>query len=510
MPTQKFQIFQVATEELETKSFLGRDHLVVPVILLKEGVVNCMTCPTPELVLAKEFAKFEGMWNGRPITLGHPIRAGIPVSANTTDIFENEVIGQIFNVRGDNDKLKGDAWLDLEKIEELSSDIVERINDGQKIEVSTAYSADVTMRSGKFNGEAFGAVQSDIKPDHLAVLPLGTDGACSWEDGCGLPRLNQVFKCPKGFVDMQFRANSKSIKASCDGCEDCKCKINSPVKIKTKGISPEEARDRLLKVFSTGLSDRDTRAALEAALEGENDDDSFFFPFVLAVFDDTFIFEDGKGNVLERDFAINSDGTISLGEELTKVRPETQFVPVKLNEEIKTMSKKEKTVDALIANGNTRFTKESRDWLLTLEEDQLEMLIPTESEPDDDPVPIKAKTDDNEQTPVEDDEEDETTQTAEAYLSSIKNPEVRASLSAGLEMYRAQRSAMVKELITNENCSFSEEELNACEIDNLEKLRQLAGLPKPDYSAKGGPKLELIKSNQAPAAPKIFPKKSAN
>ena len=47
------------------------------------------------------------------------------------------------------------------------------------------------MTQHVFNGEKFEGSQTDIKPDHLAILDATKTGACSWEDGCGAARLNQ-------------------------------------------------------------------------------------------------------------------------------------------------------------------------------------------------------------------------------------------------------------------------------------------------------------------------------
>lgn len=512
--TLKYQVFAADSSLAETKQFLGRDHLVVPVVLLKEGVIQCMTCPTPELVTAKEFAKFEEMWNGRPITIGHPIRGGVPVSANTTSVLETEAIGTIFDVRLDGDKLKGNAWLDLERVEALGSDVIDRINDGQQIEVSTGYFADVAATSGKFNGEAFGAIQSDIKPDHLAILPAGDFGACSWKEGCGLPRLNSIFKCPNGFTDM-IVGKDGTLKANCGSCEGCECKVlpgeiiaeqvsAEIVKgVVTKGPTPAEINARLLKVYSTGLSDHDRRAALDAALE--NEDDGFSFPFVLDVFEDTVVFMDGMGKVLERSFAIESDGSISLGEELTEVRPETSFVPVRTNKEIKAMSKKTKAVDALIANQGTRFTEDEREWLTALESVQLELLDPVEVEA---PAEVK-ETEEDVKPPAEVAQEATSAQTPEEVFANIANPELREHIKAGFELFKENKAKLVAGLMANAHNTFTQEELDACDLANLEKLTALAGPPPGDYTAKGGTKLAVV-SNAAPSAPAIFPRKTAS
>ncbi|KKL14391.1 hypothetical protein LCGC14_2516160, partial [marine sediment metagenome] len=123
------------------------------------------------------------------------------------------------------------------------------------------------------------------------------------------------------------------------------------------------------------LSDTDRRRALEAVL---NLSDDLRFAWVVAVFSDTFIFEH-NGALWRQGFVISDDGTISLGDDLVKVRPETQFVDVKTNQE--TAMDKEQKVNGLIANKATKFTDENKTWLMSLEEEQLDMLDPVEAAP---------------------------------------------------------------------------------------------------------------------------------
>lgn len=187
---------RIVTNQVETATVERRtwgpegtplEWVVAPVVALVAGVVN------GELVTAAEIEKSWFAWNGRPIPLGHPMRDGRYVSANTLNVLEGEVVGWFFNAAFDADRLTGEIWLSVALAERLGGDALAAmtaLESGTPIEVSTAYFCEVEPRAGTFNGEAFDGVQRHLQPDHLALL-LHEKGACSWMDGCGAPRVNQ-------------------------------------------------------------------------------------------------------------------------------------------------------------------------------------------------------------------------------------------------------------------------------------------------------------------------------
>jgi len=165
----------------------GKPYLIAPVVAIREGVLNNI------LYLSEEFGRYFESWNGRPVPLGHPKRNGEYVSANSPDIWANEVPGYFWEVMVEGDRLKGDIWIELEKAEKIGKpalDVVERLRAGDAIEVSTGLYADIEETAGTWNGKAYEGIARNIRPDHLALLP-NEIGACSWDDGCGTPRVNQ-------------------------------------------------------------------------------------------------------------------------------------------------------------------------------------------------------------------------------------------------------------------------------------------------------------------------------
>ena len=177
----------VDTAAVRRETMDGREWLVVPVVALVEGVVN------GAFVSADELARSLHSWNGRPVPVGHPQKNGQFISANSPDVIEQDVIGNLFNVSLVDNRLKGEMWLDVAKAERLGGDALDAVNRleaGELVDVSTAYYADLEPRRGTFNGKQFTASQHNLFPDHLAIL-LHEPGACSVQDGCGAPRVNQ-------------------------------------------------------------------------------------------------------------------------------------------------------------------------------------------------------------------------------------------------------------------------------------------------------------------------------
>ncbi len=321
-----------AIDEIRHETHQGVDHLVVPMIVLTEGVLSPSNASAPELALASEYGRHPGGWDGRPVVFDHPVRDGIQVSANSPDIIENEAFGQLFNTHLDGVKLKTEAWINLEKVGTLSQDVQDAIADletdnGEITEVSTGLFVSLESFKGEFQGEVFNSIWRDVVPDHLAILPKGTIGACSVEDGCGAPRINASrVICGEGCT-----------------CEVCRTASDSP-SLSVQATNPEEGKKGLfqglmekfqsvMRFRSQGLSDDDTRNAIEAGLRKLVADD---FIWIVAVFqsEGTFVYEQGfDGKALSRSFEIDDSGDISIGEVATEVRPETTFVPVSVPQE---------------------------------------------------------------------------------------------------------------------------------------------------------------------------------
>jgi len=186
-----------AGDAVRYETLRGSPYLVAPVVLVREGVLN------GDYLDYSEIQSSVTGWNGRPITAppepdasGHPRDDGEFVSANSPDVREEMTIGEVLAVHADDDEraLKGEAWLSIESakaVGDLAVETLRRIARGEQVEVSTGYFRRLTQSSGTHNGEEYENTQHDLMPDHLAMLPNEV-GACSWEDGCGTPRVEAV------------------------------------------------------------------------------------------------------------------------------------------------------------------------------------------------------------------------------------------------------------------------------------------------------------------------------
>lgn len=170
-------------------TYQNRATLVVPVVMLRQAVVN-------GAFVAKE-QLWPDSWNGVPVTLRHPSENGGNefVSANDPDVLEKFSIGRIFNAYMDNDKLKAEAWIDIEKANLVYPGIIAMLESGKPMDVSTAYFALRDDTHGTYGGKQYQIKHHDLKPDHLALLP-DESGACSWQDGCGV-RVNMEVNAMK-------------------------------------------------------------------------------------------------------------------------------------------------------------------------------------------------------------------------------------------------------------------------------------------------------------------------
>lgn len=184
----KFTSNLADTAHVRRENVDGVAYLVAPVVAVKEGVMN------GEFVSAEEIEHLFQTWNGRPFVLAHPEDAdGESTTANDPTVLARIGVGRLFNVTFDGDALRGEVWVAVERARKMGTDaleLVRRLEKGQPVEVSTAYFRDREETPGEFGGVEYEAIAHDLKPDHLAAL-LHDVGACSWDDGCGVPRVNK-------------------------------------------------------------------------------------------------------------------------------------------------------------------------------------------------------------------------------------------------------------------------------------------------------------------------------
>ena len=146
----------------------------------------------PLLHKVEDFGKFPEAWNGIPVVIDHPEEEGVNVSANSPAIIDSRTVGRVYNTHVKDSKLVAEVWLDEEKLNQVSPDTLEHINQGNPIEVSVGVFTEQEEKEGEWNGTEYKAIARNHRPDHLALL-TECIGACSLADGCGI-RANRKKK----------------------------------------------------------------------------------------------------------------------------------------------------------------------------------------------------------------------------------------------------------------------------------------------------------------------------
>ena len=170
------------TYDIRNETLDGREYIVAPVVMMKTGVHHGSAGPIFHDIA--ELGAIPESWNGIPVTIGHPQDGDRNISANSPDQHEKSV-GKIFNTHVDGDKLRAEAWLDVQKLTATSPEALEYITQKKQLDVSVGVFTEDLVMAGTYGDEKYEAVARAYRPDHLALLP-GEQGACSWQDGCGI------------------------------------------------------------------------------------------------------------------------------------------------------------------------------------------------------------------------------------------------------------------------------------------------------------------------------------
>lgn len=319
-----------------------QEHLVVPVVAIKEGVLNEIFYP------ADEIASFAEAWNGVPVPVNHPTEGGKFISANSPHVENIFNIGKLYNVKFVDNSLKGEIWINIKKAIKLGFDsVVNSLKEGEMMEVSTGMFLEKKMESGVFNNKAYTAVAKNIRPDHLALLPE-TNGACSIKDGCGAMRVNEAKPCCGSCGEKQAM--------------NMRQKINDAIKLVGKKLG----------FISNELSFEDISRQLYKILDAKRTGD--IYPYIVDVFDDSFVFD--LGGSLNKQSYIIKNGLVEIVGESEKVSLMKEYKPVTGNNLATNTTEgakmpNDKLVAELIANATNQFTADEQAQLAGLSEELL-------------------------------------------------------------------------------------------------------------------------------------------
>lgn len=199
-------LFNVGGKKPTYQTLEGKRYLVVSMAMLTEGVHSGSNGPL--YYPKEELAKTPVVWNTKPIVVYHPEQNGKGVSATLPEILETRKVGMVMNTKFDN-KLRAEAWLDEAKLKKVDKRVLNSIQKGEMVEVSTGLFTDNIQKEGEWNGEKYKAIATNYRPDHLAILPDRV-GACSIADGAGLLQLNEEAKNIIG-LELKITENEQDV-----------------------------------------------------------------------------------------------------------------------------------------------------------------------------------------------------------------------------------------------------------------------------------------------------------
>lgn len=425
-------------------------HYVVPVVMMVEGVHNGSGGRT--FHSSQELSNSVELWQNAPVTIHHPVIGDEFVSVHEDGIEEQYVVGYVSEAVMKDNKLTATLKLNCEKLNQLSPETVQAIQNGNIMEVSIGVFTDTEEKEGEWNGETYERIAHNHRPDHLALLP-GEVGACSVKDGCGL-RVNNNKKEGGTNVDV-VTVNSEMLKhLNKEGFAVV------PITINQEGFSA------IMNRIYNMLNSMDTQGVyyyLEEAYDG------------YLVYNKRT--EDGKSELYKQTYQTNADGTIELTGEPVKVTRKIEYIQVNNEKEEEMCEPCKERVNELIAHESTHFDETDREWLEALTEDKLDKLVPKNMQ-----VNVTVPS-------VED--AVKVIQTNAKGLDDYLNvlPEnVRAEVNLGLATFKERKDALIASIQANtEKDTWSEDELNVMSLNTLQKLEKsvIKKGEMHDYSVNG-------------------------
>lgn len=459
--------------EIREEQILDRPYWVVPVVMMVEGVHHGSRGPL--LYTQEELAATVHAWDGMPVTIGHPQDdKGKYISANLPGVLSG-IIGRIYNAKMKGKKLTAEVWVDMSTLVQVSTDAMEYIKEKKALDVSVGVFSEEVGEEGEFNGETYRAEATNIIPDHLALLP-GVDGACTWEDGCGI-RNNQKHTMEKEKKTKAFVVDKKA-------CLQTFLDTNQGVDL----IDNKASFNQIVSNVYDLLNSMDTIVH------------SYYLE---EVFDNHVVYSkvdktSREKTMFKQSYNMAEDEKIEFQGDPVKVRKKVTFVNMisglkRTNFNNKTKIKMNKktctcTVDSLIGNEALRFTEDDREWLTELSQEQLNKLTPAEEEKKPKPTVNKAvetTTEKKEDSLVAKNEDGSISINGKSIGDYVKEelskeddplkfidnfmPEgLKNQMKSGLSMYQSRRANQIKEIVSNSK--FKKEQLEKFSDEDLTAL----------------------------------------
>ena len=437
---------------IRTENHQGKEFLVVPVIMMNEGVHSGSHGTLFHSIT--ELGKYPASWDGIPVTISHPQRNGGNVSANSPQVIEEEAIGRVYNTFVDGIKLKAEAWLDTNLMAGRFPEVLRAIKDQKPIDVSVGVFTDEEDEGGQYQGKDYTAIAHNHRPDHLALLPNEV-GACSWGDGCGI------------------RNNMKG------GNQLKKLKNEELKTLARKGFAVVQINEQgfreLVNLVQTKLDAMDTNTS------------SYYLE---EIYPNYFVYrictQEQPDKYFKRNYVLQADETVEFTGDPEQVKKDISYNIItnkfKRTKGVQNMEEKKKEccpekVDALILNKASNFTKEDRKWLTEQDEVTINKLIPKEIKVKKEEVKVEV----NKQEIINDLKE--SFKTPEEFIAFM--PEgMQDQMKSGLALHNAHREGLQKSILDNTKDAWVEDELKTMSTSMLEKIAK--SIPEVvDFSLNG-------------------------
>ena len=449
---------------IRTEMHQGKKHLVVPVIMMVEGVHNGSHGPL--LHLAEDLGRFPDAWNGIPISVEHPEEGDHFVSANSPNVIDRQTVGRVYNSQMMDGKLKAEAWIEEEKISQLSPAALGYIRQGRPLDVSVGVFTEDEMIPGVWNSEPYDGIARNHRPDHLALLP-GGQGACSWEDGCGI------------------RANEKHKASQSEGGSNSVELLKAMKELNLAGFSAIQINEQGYKEIITALQSKLDRM-----------DDDVKIHFLQEVYDNYCIYEirsraEGGGNSLyRRSYQKNSDGSIEFTGEPAAVQRKVEYVTMQKGD-LNTMADKDnkarcpkciEKAGLLIQSKHSTFVEADREWLETLDEPYLDKLLAMQKKDEEPKEPPQV----NKEQAIQVLQDE--LKTPEKFINLLP-AEMQDQMRSGLKLHQEKKAELIKTITDHAKDKegfYTEDDLKAMSMIDLQRLASMIPV-KADYSLNANP-----------------------
>lgn len=506
----KFSVQLDSSVAYETKTLDGISYLVFPVIsMVGDSVVWPANSSVPCFVPSETLSFCVESRNYRPIVMNHPHDGKDYVSACSPDILSKYQFGFIFNARFEDGKVKSEMWLDplrAEKIGIGAPEALERLKAGEIVEVSEGdYTIEEEVSGVTSSGEAYGSKWLLAIPDHLAILPLGVEGACSVsKHGCGGNRVMSGDP-GKGIYQDPSRPYEVTLSQGLRTMNENNSSEKKPSLIQKflSFLSVRSPKDLMMK---SELQSRlySALAEVEPGLYWVEDHDE---SLKIVIYSTRVIYNEWSGtseySYWQRSFSVDGSDNVTIGAERQQVQAFVVWKPVvddspdlsvsegssnnpnlsanetpcgckdksKENEAMPVVSEKKKNLIQSLISGKSPFTAAATKVLEEMEESVLEELDSKYKEEEKKPEAVAT----SEVTPPASTAADSSASTSTVEVPAQELEDLRSMAAQYRAQQEAQKSHLIKSLLANPSVSsvYKEEDLKKKSLTDLSDLAKI-------------------------------------